>query len=118
MSWSVSGWRSGGSGPPTIRPSCRSASPGAGAALGRGVILGFEQLWGRESTSAGPENPESVEKPFPAVSSWNHLEAGILFTLNLPLLVCKENGIEGVVFDPGFPVFMKWQAKVCERYYR
>ena len=73
-------------------------------------------------------------------TAWNHLEAGILFSLQLPLLVFKEKGISGGVFDSGvtdvfihnmpYPplksdgkrslreVFLKWQAKVREHYYR
>ena len=71
---------------------------------------------------------------------WNHLEAGILFRLGLPLLVFRESGIQGGIFDPGVTdvfvnqmpphdisqekrqelreVFLKWQSKVREHYYR
>ena len=73
-------------------------------------------------------------------TSWNHLEAGILFGLNLPLLVFKEEGIAGGVFDTGVTdnfvhtmptekldsaqrraladVFLKWQFRVREHYYQ
>ena len=73
-------------------------------------------------------------------SPWNHLEAGILFSLGLPLLVFRESGISGGVFDHGVTdvfihpmplaslnpadkqalraVFLKWQASVRNFYYR
>ena len=34
-------------------------------------------------------------------SPWNHLEAGILFGLRLPILIFRDTGITGGVFDPG-----------------
>lgn len=71
---------------------------------------------------------------------WNHLEAGILFGLQLPLPVFAEDGITGGVFDRGVTdvfihrmpvptmsasskkaltaVFQKWQASVRNHYYK
>jgi hypothetical protein len=73
-------------------------------------------------------------------SPWNQLEAGILFSLGLPLLVFRESGIYGGVFDHGVSdvfihsiplptlsgsakksfsaVFLKWQAQIRGVYYR
>ena len=70
---------------------------------------------------------------------WNHLEAGILFGLRLPLLIFRQDGISGGVFDDGSTdvfvqtipvgtwttedekalkeVFLKWHAKVRQHYY-
>jgi len=67
------------------------------------------------------------------------LEAGILFGLGLPLVIFREEGIRGGVFDEGVTdvfvhsmppsaltaterrplkeVFLKWHAKVLDRYY-
>jgi hypothetical protein len=42
-----------------------------------------------------------VDKPLLIPTPWNHLEAGILFGLKIPLLIFKEDGIEGGVFDYG-----------------
>jgi hypothetical protein len=106
-----------------------------------GIIIGFEQLqvaagvWKR-----GTDKERSAGAAFAVPTPWNHLEAGILFALQLPLLIFKENGIEGGVFDHGVTdafvhpiprsdigdsdkralqsVFMKWQARVREYYYR
>ena len=73
-------------------------------------------------------------------SPWNHLEAGILFGMSLPLLVFKEAGIAGGGFDIGVTdnfvhpmpstklnseqrralteVFLKWQFRVRDHYYK
>lgn len=106
-----------------------------------GVILGFEQfrapsgVWKRAAKGKTAAK-QAVIFPTP----WNHLEAGILFGLKLPLLVFREPGISGGVFDNGVTdafvhtmpqgnltpskreafeaLFLKWQAKVREHYYR
>jgi len=106
-----------------------------------GVILGFEQfqatagLWKRAT-----DEEKVIRTPIAFPTPWNQLEAGILFSLGLPLLVFKEEGISGGVFDHGVTdvfvhkmpspspkakdkralsaVFLKWQASVREHYYR
>ncbi len=40
-----------------------------------------------------------TDRPYP--TPWNNLEAGILFALRVPLMVFREDGIEGGVFDHG-----------------
>jgi hypothetical protein len=105
-----------------------------------GVILGFEQfhapkgVWKRGTRE--PKKDDDVRFPSP----WNNLEAGVLFSLGLPLLVFRESGISGGVFDSGVTdvfvhkmpmppvaspsrtalsqVFMKWQSRVREHYYK
>jgi len=105
-----------------------------------GVILGFEQY---RSTAGvrkpGTDSESSHKGPLPFPSAWNHLEAGILFGLRLPILIFREGGIEGGVFDHGVTdvfihpmptpadpsaqraalgdVFLKWQADVRDHYY-
>jgi hypothetical protein len=105
-----------------------------------GVILGFEQVYadrsiGKRGTTREQVHSEPVLIPTP----WNHLEAGILFGLGLPLLVFREDGVAGGVFDHGVTdafvhrmptadmarphraalteVFRKWQSRVRARYY-
>jgi hypothetical protein len=100
-----------------------------------GVILGFNRLWKSMGASRGRKLAASAPQPTP----WNHLEAGILFGLDLPLLVFREDGIEGGIFDlgvgdifihrmpaPGLAsserrnlaeVFRKWNAEVYAHYY-
>ena len=106
-----------------------------------GVILGFEQIF-LESGASKRGTPQSKKytSPMPLPTPWNHLEAGILYSLGLPILVFKEDGISGGVFDPGVSdvfihrmpespisridrkalsdVFQKWQARVRSHYYR
>jgi hypothetical protein len=108
-----------------------------------GMILGFRQF----SATAGTWKPGTKEqrrirpgKPEAFPSPWNHLEAGILFGLQLPLLIFREEPIRGGVFDDGVTdvfihsvpspdltsqnleafreVLLKWSARVREHYYR
>jgi len=104
-----------------------------------GVILGFEQ---RYAASGVEKRATKEEKPITDLrvpTAWNHLEAGILFGLGLPLLVFREDGIGDGIFDNGVTdvfvhrmpastltvssrkalssVFQKWQAAVRTRYY-
>jgi hypothetical protein len=106
-----------------------------------GFILGFEQILVESGVKKRETSePGVINSPTPIPSPWNNLEAGILFSLNLPLLVFREEGIEGGVFDPGVSdvfihrmpqsprslankraltgVFQKWQANVRTLYYR
>ncbi|MGW5237500.1 hypothetical protein ACWEOW_01040 [Monashia sp. NPDC004114] len=105
-----------------------------------GIILGFEQFLADDGTykrETQDERRHGSKRPFP--TPWNHLEAGILFGLRLPLLIFKEPGIDGGVFDAGVSdvfvhlmpqqsdtrsqerslsdVFLKWQAAVRQYYY-
>jgi hypothetical protein len=105
--------------------------------------LGFEQYQAQKGISKRGTSKESKSKPGETVSfptPWNHLETGIMFGLGLPLLVFRERGIAGGVFDHGVTdvfvhdmpnppmqpstatalseVFLKWQARVREFYYK
>jgi len=104
-----------------------------------GIILGFEQLYVETGIrKRNTAEAKTLDKPLLMPTPWNHLEAGILFGLKLPLLIFKEEGIEGGVFDygisdafvhtmpPGKPeieklnelkqVFLKWFAVVSTQY--
>jgi hypothetical protein len=106
-----------------------------------GVILGFEQFCATAGTwKRGTTEEKAATGEVLVPSAWNHLEAGILFGLRLPLLVFREKGVTGGIFDTGVSdafihpmpvssmarankaglseVFRKWQARVRERYYR
>lgn len=106
-----------------------------------GVILGFSQFKSSNGGIWKPGSPEekatTEEVNFP--TAWNNLEAGILFSLRLPILVFREPKISGGIFDPGVSdvfihpmpigpkasefglqarqVILKWQSKVREHYY-
>jgi len=67
-----------------------------------GIILGFEQMFVENATRKRRTKSEKViSEPISIPTPWNHLEAGILFGLKLPMLIFKEDGVEGGVFDYG-----------------
>jgi hypothetical protein len=104
-----------------------------------GVILGFVQEEGEVviRPGVGRKDPQPVRKSYP--TPWNQLEAGILFGLDLPLMILKDQEISGGIFDHGvsdvfvhdmpgkaFTVkkqrrlqaaMIKWQAQVQSHYY-
>ena len=105
-----------------------------------GVILGFPQLRvssGRWKVGTPLETPLKGSATFP--TPWNQLEAGILFALGLPLIVFREHGVQGGVFDNGVTdlfiheipigktspagrkalreILRKWAARVQSHYY-
>lgn len=105
-----------------------------------GIILGFEQMYvelGR--IKRGTLREEKIYQPLSMPTPWNHIEAGILFGLKLPLLIFKENNVTGGIFEAGasdlyihvFPkreisidkvgemklVFQKWSGAVYKKYY-
>lgn len=107
--------------------------------------MGFEQFQATSGTrkrgvgKERGERPLSPEETLSFPTPWNNLEAGILFALNLPLLIFRENNISGGVFDTGVTdvfihkmpsptintkgrnsvkeVFLKWYAKISLHYY-
>jgi hypothetical protein len=101
-----------------------------------GVILGFEQFRSMDGISKpGTAEEKRVRSAAPFPTPWNNLEAGILFGLGIPLLIFRDSGISGGIFDTGVTdvfihpmptarggdglneVFLKWQASVRGRYY-
>ncbi|MDQ1251521.1 MAG: hypothetical protein QG646_627 [Euryarchaeota archaeon] len=109
---------------------------------GGGIILGFEQIFisnGLKKRGTDDQKPIKSSNPICLPTPWNHLEAGILYGLKLPLLIFKEDSIEGGVFDIGITdafvqkmppedptpdkleelmqVFLKWYGEVCRVYY-
>jgi hypothetical protein len=106
-----------------------------------GVVLGFEQFSSVGGTwKRGTAEERASSDPVRLPSAWNQLEAGLLYSLGLPLLVFAEEDVAGGVFDPGVTdvfvhrmptpdlklearralqaVFQKWQASVRARYYQ
>jgi hypothetical protein len=104
------------------------------------VILGFEQIRANKGIiKPGTTKQTPITKPISFPTPWNQLEAGILFSMNLPMLVFREPMITGGIFDPGVTdvfihtmpssklshsekaslqdVFLKWQSNVRKHYY-
>lgn len=102
-----------------------------------GIILGFNQFTATTGIlRPGTKKEETISKSINIPTPWNNLEAGILFSLGLPLLVFREEGVSGGVFDPGVTdvfvhnmpdpkanhddikeIFLKWRGKVDGVYY-
>jgi hypothetical protein len=105
-----------------------------------GIILGFEQFRapGGEFKPASL-NARSVSTPVSFPTPWNQLEAGILFSAGVPMMIFREPGISGGIFDVGTSevfihqmpnvtmgadalddldsVFQNWVARVRTHYY-
>jgi hypothetical protein len=79
-----------------LREVCVLASNCSGA-----LILGFRQMEAvtlvRKPGTSAERTDEHVLLPTP----WNHLETGVVYALRLPILVIRERGVEGGVFDLG-----------------
>jgi hypothetical protein len=106
-----------------------------------GLILGFKQFETKTGIwKAGSQRESIQEEPVSFPTPWNQLEAGILYTLGLPLLIFREDGVVGGIFDMGTSdiyihklptgvlkaadkegireVFLRWAARVRRHYYR
>ena len=104
------------------------------------IILGFEQVRADTGmTKPGTSKQAPIGNPVSFPSPWNQLEAGILFSMGLPMMVFREPTISGGIFDSGVTdvfihtmptaklsraaraglqdVFLKWQANVRRHYY-
>jgi hypothetical protein len=67
-----------------------------------GIILGYEQFrsaGGEYKSGSARASTTSETVRFP--TAWNNLEAGILFSCDLPIMIFREPGISGGVFDVG-----------------
>jgi hypothetical protein len=104
-----------------------------------GVILGFAQQRAPRVVAKLGTSEEKTLRNVAYPSPWNQLEAGILFSLRLPLMVFRESGVTGGVFDTGVTdvfihpipvgdharvdnpalreVILAWQARVRQHYY-
>jgi hypothetical protein len=105
-----------------------------------GIVLGFEQfrsLTGESKRGSPKAKVSTAPVSFP--TAWNQLEAGILYSTGLPMIVFREQGVGGGVFDIGTleafihqmptssmpaqsfddldSVFQNWVARVRSHYY-
>ncbi len=106
-----------------------------------GMILGFRQCTAIKGVwRKGTKKEERISTAAHFPSPWNQLEAGILFGLNLPLLIFREEPMRGGVFDDGVTdvfvhsmpktgmrgrqleafreVLLKWSSRIRDHYYR
>jgi hypothetical protein len=101
------------------------------------MILGFVQQYASVAVSKPRSSLEKKIRDLSVPTPWNHLEAGILFGLRLPLLVFREDKISGGIFDVGTSdifihpmpkvggitdalneVILNWQGRVRQHYYK
>jgi len=66
-----------------------------------GVILGYTQFKAHDVIVKPDTSDTRHERSMVFPTPWNNLEAGILFALRVPLLVFREPGIAGGIFDLG-----------------
>jgi hypothetical protein len=71
-----------------------------------GVVLGYSQMLAprlniKPGVRVKGQKYPNIQKNMKFPTPWNQLEAGILFSLRLPLMVFREEGISGGVFDNG-----------------
>lgn len=67
-----------------------------------GVVLGFPQFETTDGVWKKDIPFEKRQNTLISIStSWNQLESGVLYSLRLPLLVFREVGNSGGVFDNG-----------------
>jgi hypothetical protein len=67
-----------------------------------GIILGFEQFRADKGEfKPGSANAKITDSPVRFPTPWNQLEAGILFSHQVPLIIFRETGVTGGVFDIG-----------------
>jgi hypothetical protein len=105
-----------------------------------GLVLGFVQYSAAKVKVKPGSNEETIKDLIVYPTPWNQLEAGIMLTARLPILVFHEEGISGGIFDAGASgvfvhkmpsvkeinsktpsfsdVILKWQAEVRANYYR
>ena len=103
------------------------------------VILGFEQIHAEEAIRKPGTELQSVVRDVSIPTPWNHLEAGIMFALRIPILILREESVSGGIFDSGTvdgfvhalprkdelpdnrrlsQLLQRWSALVLEHYYR
>ncbi len=61
------------------------------------VILGYPQITVASGNVRDPQLSSQILLP----TEWNHIEAGLAYALNLPLLLIHHSGVGRGVFDPG-----------------
>lgn len=66
-----------------------------------GLILGFNQISSERVVFKPGTAKERTEAASKMPTPWNNLEAGMLFGLQIPLMVFREDNIGGGIFDDG-----------------
>ncbi len=82
------------------------------------IVLGLRQLEIVDGiVKRGTDEEHRVAGRFDP-TPWNQLEAGVAFALDLPLMLIKEVGVEGGVFDVGNTDRFVHQAEMSDDWLR
>lgn len=65
------------------------------------LILGFRQIEIRDGLSKGGTNKEEQIMNLFLPTAWNQIEAAVGFMYDIPMLIIREEGVSGGVFDVG-----------------
>lgn len=65
------------------------------------IVLGFKQILIESCIEKEGTDRSNKRSNVFLPTAWNHIEAGMAFGLNLPILIIKERGVEGGIFDQG-----------------
>lgn len=71
-----------------------------------GLILGFRQSAAARVVRWPGTRYETAAQAAYYPSPWNQLEAGILYSLGVPMLIFAEDGVTGGIFDAGMGNFL------------
>lgn len=61
------------------------------------IILGYPQI----NVKDGTVKSEAIQSPLLLATEWNHIEAGLAYARQLPLLVIHHTGVVRGIFDRG-----------------
>lgn len=61
------------------------------------IVLGYPQI----VVESGLIKNESIQKPISLGTEWNHIEATLAYTLNIPLLIIHDRTVSRGIFERG-----------------
>jgi len=65
------------------------------------IILGLKQIRIMEGAAKEGTDKQEPLAEYLLPTAWNHIESGMAFALGLPILIVKEAGISGGLFEKG-----------------
>jgi hypothetical protein len=80
------------------------------------MVLGLTQLEVERGVARRHTPREQTIERQPFATPWNQLEGGIAFSLGLPLLIIREPGVSGGLFDVGSSDRFVHQAELSSKW--
>ena len=65
------------------------------------IILGLKQIRIIDGVTKEGTDKQGPLRNYHLPTAWNHIESGMAFALGLPILIVKESGINGGLFERG-----------------